>query len=163
LTLVLGLLTLLSLGLMLWQGWLALRFPLHRRNPVVSPAPGLTLLKPIKGCDAHTEACLRSWLEQEYPGPVQFLFGVAAEEDPACALVRRLIAQYPRHDARLVVCPRSIGPNAKVSILAALEPLVRHPVALVSARMCGRPGISSPTCLPSWRGPARAWPVVFIV
>jgi ceramide glucosyltransferase len=132
LTFILGLLTLLSLGLTLWQGLLALRFPLHRREPMVTPAPGLSLLKPLKGCDAHTEACLRSWLDQDYPGPLQFLFGVASEEDAVCAMVRRLIAEYPHRDARLAVCPRSIGPNAKVSTLTALEPLARQETVVVS-------------------------------
>jgi hypothetical protein len=55
---------------------------------VQSSLPGLTLLKPLKGCDAETKNCLRSWFLQSYPGPVQILLGVASAEDPVCALAR---------------------------------------------------------------------------
>ncbi|HEY5913906.1 MAG TPA: glycosyl transferase, partial [Verrucomicrobiae bacterium] len=74
----LGGLTLLSLILLLWQWLAAWRFPLHRRVRTPSYSPGVTLLKPLKGCDPSTEACLRSWFTQDYPGPVQILFGVAS-------------------------------------------------------------------------------------
>src|SRR5687767_1352766 len=83
-TVTLALLTLLSFGLLLWQALVAWRFPLHQRVADESFAPAITLLKPLKGCDEHTADCLRSWLEQEYRGPVQILFGVARENDPVC-------------------------------------------------------------------------------
>jgi ceramide glucosyltransferase len=131
-TVILGILALLSALLGLWQWVLAVRFPLHRRGPSPPGAPGVTLLKPLKGCDGETEACLRSWLDQDYAGPVQILFGVASEQDPACLVVHRLIAASPGRDARLVVCPDSIGPNAKVSTLAALEAQAAHEWVVVS-------------------------------
>jgi len=84
-------LALLSLILALWQ-WLEGRlFPLHRREADTSFTPNVTLLKPLKGADAETAACLRSWLTQDYRGPVQVLFGVASAEDPACGIVRELL------------------------------------------------------------------------
>jgi ceramide glucosyltransferase len=132
LTVVLVLLALLSSGLVVWQWVVAMRFPLHQRLGSSSLAPGVTLLKPLKGCDAETETCLRSWFEQDYAGPVQLLFGVAATEDPVCEVVRRLIAEHPGCDAWLEVCPTPIGPNAKVSTLARLQFLTRHPLLVVS-------------------------------
>ena len=66
---VLAVFALLSLGLLLWQFLVALRFPLHRRQVDPGFAPGVTLLKPLKGCDAETTSCLRSWFEQRYAGP----------------------------------------------------------------------------------------------
>jgi ceramide glucosyltransferase len=132
LTLILGMLTLLSLALTAWQGIVALRFPLHRRAPTAPRLPGMTLLKPLKGRDAQTEACLRSWLDQQYPGPRQFLFGVASGQDPVCGLVRQLLAGYPELDAQLAICGESFGPNAKVSTLIGLEGLIRHEVVVVS-------------------------------
>lgn len=122
----------LSLLLLFWQWVEAWRFPLHRQRRVEDWAPSLSLLKPLKGCDAETETCLRSWLAQDYPGSVQFLFLVAAEDDPAAPLVRRLIAEHPSQDVELVVCPRRLGPNSKVSKLAQATARLKHDVVVVS-------------------------------
>lgn len=125
-------LALISFVLTLWQWLEATRFPLHQRVAGASFAPAVTLLKPLKGCDSETEACLRSWFQQEYPSPVQILFGVASDADPVCALVRRLMAEFPEADAELVICPRQLGPNAKASTLAHLQPRAKHSVLVVS-------------------------------
>jgi ceramide glucosyltransferase len=156
---ILAAITLVSLLLLLWQWEVARRFPLHRRSaehrlgawkspqansptpedlqPSESPAltpvplPAVTLLKPLKGCDAATETCLRSWLTQDYPAPIQVLFGVAAN-DPVCGIVRRLLAEFPELDIALVVCGPLTGANAKVSKLAELEILAKHEVLVIS-------------------------------
>ena len=122
----------LSLGLLLWQWLEAICFPVHRRAPGRVTAPAVTLLKPLKGADAETTACLRSWFAQDYPGPVELLFGIHTQDDPAGEVVRALQHEFPRADARLVVCPERLGPNSKVSKLAQLEPLARHDVLVIS-------------------------------
>jgi len=125
-------LALLSLGLTLWLWIVARRFPLHQRLADKSFAPAVTLLKPLKGCDTETAACLRSWLAQDYLGPMQFLFGVAAADDAVCEVVRTLLAEFPQRDAQLVVCPEALGANAKVSTLIQLERRARHEVIVIS-------------------------------
>ncbi|MBN2506046.1 MAG: bacteriohopanetetrol glucosamine biosynthesis glycosyltransferase HpnI [Verrucomicrobia bacterium] len=132
LTLPLAGLTLLALALLLWQWTVALRFPLHRRTHPPPPALPVSVLKPLQGCDPATADCLRSWLEQDYPAPVQFLFGVASPADPACDVVRALLARHPEADAQLVVCPEKLGPNAKVSTLVQLERHARHQARVIS-------------------------------
>lgn len=119
-----GMLTLISLGLNVWQWLAAQRFPLHQPVPPAKYLPPVTLLKPLHGYDAHTWTCLRSWLVQDYSAPVQILFGVKDADDPVCEVVRRLIAAFPERDARLVICPETLGPNPKVSTLMQLEPLI---------------------------------------
>ena len=128
----LGFLALLSLTLTVWQFIVAARFPLHRRATPPDNLPAVTLLKPLKGADAETEDCLRSWLTQDYTGALQVLFGVASEEDPVCSLVLRLLAESPQRDARLVICEERLGGNSKVSKLAQMECLARHDVLVVS-------------------------------
>ncbi len=128
----------LSLVLILWQWLAARRFPLHQRLPAdprpPSPVtfPSLTLLKPLKGCDAFTEACLRSWFAQQYQGPVQILFAVASPDDPVCGIVRKLQQEFPAADSRLVICGPLLGTNAKVSQLVQLEPLIKHDRLVIS-------------------------------
>jgi ceramide glucosyltransferase len=132
LSFILGTLALLALALTFWQWYEGWRFGLHRRAAAPGFAPPLTVLKPLKGCDGETAACLHSWLAQDYPGPVQILFGVATAADPVCEVVRSLLAEFPRADAQLVLCPAALGPNAKVSKLAQLEPLAKHELLIVS-------------------------------
>jgi ceramide glucosyltransferase len=130
---ILGVLSLLSLALGIWQLAVALRFPLHRRLDQPRFTPGITLLKPLKGCDARTRECLASWLTQDYPaGPRQILFGVASADDPVCDLVRQLIAQHPGCDAQLVLCPEQLGANAKVSQLVQLHRRTSQEVVCIS-------------------------------
>jgi ceramide glucosyltransferase len=126
-------LAVLSFGIVTWQFIAAQRFPLHRRSPNPGFAPGITLLKPLKGLDPdHSEQCLTSWLTQDYAGPQQFLFVVADANDPVVPLVQRLITAHPHHDARLLIFPERVGANAKVSKLAQAEGLIAHHLVLVS-------------------------------
>ena len=125
-------LALLSLGLTLWQWLAARRFPLHQRVADKSFAPAVTLLKPLKGCDPETAACLRSWFTQVYAGQIQIIFGVADAADPVCATVQKLIAEFPQRDAQLVLCPEELGSNAKVSTLVQLERRAAHEILVIS-------------------------------
>jgi ceramide glucosyltransferase len=129
---ILAVLASLSLALALWQWFATGRFPLHQRVPDLAFAPDITLLKPLKGCDETTAESLRSWLNQQYTGRTQILFGVADATDPVCGIVRELIAKNPGCDAQLIVCDRLSGANAKVAKLVQLEKLARHDLILVS-------------------------------
>ena len=128
----LAFLTCLSAALTFWRWMVGIRFPLHRRVPAPAMPPPVTLLKPLKGADAQLRSCLESWLQQDYRGPVQILFGVASADDPAGAIVRELLADHPLADAQLVLCRQSLGANAKVSTLTQLQPLARHDLIVVS-------------------------------
>ena len=129
---ILGALAFLSLAVVLWQFVVAMRFPLHRRIPNPAFAPDITILKPLKGCDAETRGCLESWMSQRYAGRVQLLFGVHSADDPACDVVRELIAAHAEVDARLVICPKLLGANAKVSTLLHLQAGAKYEVIAVS-------------------------------
>jgi ceramide glucosyltransferase len=130
--LFLAVLSFLSFGVTCWRWVAAARFPLHRRASLPESLPGCTILKPLRGCDSETRSCLRSWLTQDYPGPVQILFGVAGPDDPACPLVRELLAEFPRADAHLIICPETLSVSGKISKLRQLEPLILHPLVAVS-------------------------------
>lgn len=129
---ILGCQALLSFALILWQWLVAFRFPLHRKRVVPATAPGVTLLKPLKGCDASTQGCLRSWFAQSYPGPVQILLAVASTADPVCEVVSGLLKEFPEADAQLVVCGPLKGANLKVSKLLELEGLAKHELLVIS-------------------------------
>jgi len=129
--LLLGL-TLTSCGINLWQFAATWGFPLHQRTGAAGFAPGITVLKPLKGRDRRSRDCLRSWFTHRHPGPVQLLFGVADPEDPICEVVAELLEEFKHANARLVICPENVCANPKFSTLAQLAPLAEHPIVVVS-------------------------------
>jgi len=122
----------LSLALTIWQVVVAMRFPLYQRVAAPDFAPGITILKPLKGCDSETAECLRSWLTQNYDGPFEVLFGVELASDPVCTVARRVMAEHPQCPAQLVICSERLGSNAKVSKLVQLERLAQYEMLCVS-------------------------------
>jgi ceramide glucosyltransferase len=122
----------LSFLLLIWQWVVACRFPLHRRSTEKLKAEGVTVFKPLNGFEPPLRACLESWFTQRYPGPLQLLFVVGSEADPVCAEVRQLMAAHPGVDAQLVRANPAAEANAKVSKLAAVQKLARHPWWVVS-------------------------------
>lgn len=102
-----------------------------RRGPLPNHTPPVTIFKPLKGLDEGLEQNLRSFFQLDYPA-YQLLFCVADADDPAVAIVDRLMREFPHHDAQLVVgCP-AFGLNPKVESLAAMNRYRKHDVLLIS-------------------------------
>lgn len=102
-----------------------------RRGLPADYTPPVTIYKPLKGVDEDLEANLLSFFRLDYP-EYQLIFCVADPDDPAGAVARRLIAEFPARDARLVVgCP-AFGLNPKVESLAAMERHRKHETILIS-------------------------------
>lgn len=67
--------------------------------------PSLTVVRPIKGLDAGARENLRAALDNGYPGPIETLFVLDDEDDPAVPLVREAIAAHRgRGAARILFC-----------------------------------------------------------
>jgi len=120
----------LSSALSIWQWFVAKKFPLHKRITDSNFTPAISILKPLKGCDDTTADSLESWLNQNYSGQIQILFGVADANDPVCTIIETLLQKYPKADAQLIVCAENLGANGKVSTLAQLEKLAKHDLIL---------------------------------
>ena len=105
------------------------RLRLRERRARHDPAP-LSILKPVHGRDPRFYEAIRSHAEQDYP-QYEILFGVKDPADPAVADIRRLQAEFPRRDIRLILSARD-APNGKVAVLADLAAEARHPVLLVN-------------------------------
>ncbi len=94
------------------------------------PAPPISILKPVRGRDPHFYEAIRSHAVQDYPR-YEILFGIADPQDAAADDIRRLIAEFPALDIRLVVTSTRF-PNGKVAVLADLAPLARYPLLLIN-------------------------------
>src|SRR6516162_7319090 len=80
--------------------------------------PGVTLLKPVAGDAPGLYANLLSFCDQDYSGPTQTLFGVHDPDDPAIAIIERLISERSTRNLELVVHTPEHRQNPKVANLA---------------------------------------------
>jgi len=144
--------------------WVARPCPNERGGEAV------TLLKPLHGAEPRLAENLGTFLVQEHDGPVQMLCGVNAPDDAALAVARGL-AETTQTEVTLWPGPRLGGGNGKIGNLAAMMPLARHPVLVLSdsdmavgpdylPRVLGtleQPGVGVVSCLYVGRGDAGIW------
>ena len=125
-------LTVAGMGYFLAAMLAARIFLIARRAPLPAFAPGVSVLKSLKGLDPGMIEAFRSHCRQSYSGEYELLFGVASLDDPAVAAVRQLIAEFPERTIRLVECPKRLGTNGKVSTLVQLAAHARHDFLLIN-------------------------------
>ena len=112
---------------------IASRIFLHqRRAPLPQFAPGVSILKSLKGTDPGMLEAFRSHCLQNYAGEFELLFGVASQDDVAVAIVEQLQAEFPELPIHLVMCPERLGTNGKVSTLAQLASHARYDFLLIN-------------------------------
>ncbi len=93
--------------------------------------PVLSVLKPLHGHDEGLDENLRTFFEQDYPD-FEILFAVESEDDRAVPVVRRLIAEFPKITARLLIAGTSPIPNAKVYSLRCMLAKSSHDLIVMA-------------------------------
>jgi ceramide glucosyltransferase len=126
-----SLITLASIFYFIAALWSARSF-MRRRGAGADFAPGVSVLKSLKGFDPGMYEAFASHCRQQYAGEYELLFGVADPNDPAVAAVERLKVEFPEREIRLIVCPEKLGLNGKVSNLAQMAPQARHEYLIVN-------------------------------
>ncbi len=132
-----------------------------QRGKDTGPGPrvGISVLKPLYGLDIGLYDNLASLCRQDYE-TFQIICGVADEDDPAAAVVRRLQRDFADVDVELVVDDRLYGANHKVSNLINMLRHARHDLIVIADsdirvsptyfssldRAVGRPGVGLATC-----------------
>ncbi|GAA4781083.1 bacteriohopanetetrol glucosamine biosynthesis glycosyltransferase HpnI [Stakelama sediminis] len=157
--------------LLLWGAMLIGRYRTAPHTAAPFDASAVTLLKPLYGAEPRLFENLATFIEQDWPAPVQMLCGVQRADDPAIAAVEALKARYPDADIELVVDPTVHGSNAKVSNLINLMRRARHDrIVLSDSDMAvprsylatlhhglEQPGVGAVSCLYRGRGDAGFW------
>lgn len=171
-----AMLALCGAGYALLAAFLAGRFMQGART-VASAYPAVTILKPLHLGEPGLSDNLESFFAQDYPGPIQIVFGVHDERDPAIAVVQALQARYPHRDTIIVADGALHGSNAKVSNLINMLPAARHDILVLSdsdihvsrrwlrhvTDALAGPGVGLVTCLYTGevvRGESRIWPTL---
>ncbi len=91
----------------------------RRSARTTQTSPPVTILKPLKGTDPEMYESFRSHCLQDYP-EYEIIFGVSDPGDPAVKLVERLKKEFPQRAIRMMVCPKNLGANTKVSNLVQM-------------------------------------------
>ena len=107
-------------------------FLVARRKPLAAFAPGVSILKSLKGLDPGMIDAFRSHCRQSYAGEYELLFGAASLSDPVVKAVQQLQAEFPTLPIKLIECPQRLGTNGKVSTLIQLVPHARHNFLLIN-------------------------------
>lgn len=81
-----------------------IRYRNRPRSPLATSlhAPGVSILRPLKGLDTNLYENLESTFTQEYPN-FEILISVAHRNDQALTVVRDLIAKHPHVNARIII------------------------------------------------------------
>jgi ceramide glucosyltransferase len=141
------------------------------RLAAASALPPVTLLKPLHFDRPGLEDDLDTFLAQDYPAPIQIVFGVQSESDPAIPVVRHLMARHPGIDMELVIDSRRYGSNAKICNLINMAEHAKHDTLVLSdsdisvshdyvAKVVGallQPGVGAVTCPYTGRPGANGW------
>ncbi|MGA8501728.1 MAG: bacteriohopanetetrol glucosamine biosynthesis glycosyltransferase HpnI [Candidatus Sulfotelmatobacter sp.] len=94
-------------------------------------SPPISILKPLKGTDPEIYESFRSHCLQDYP-EYEIIFGVSDPNDPAIESVKKLQREFPDRRIQLLVCPKILGANVKVSNLAQMLAEARHDYLIVN-------------------------------
>ena len=141
--------------------WTARRFA--RQAPPAPPTrwPDVSILKPLFRAEMLLSDNIETYFHQDYPGKIQFVFGVQDPNDSAIPVVRSLIARYPELDIQLVVNAARHGSNRKVSNLINMTHVARYSVIVAAdsdvavgpnylrtlAATLAQPSVGAVTCL----------------
>jgi ceramide glucosyltransferase len=137
----------------------------------------VTILKPLRGAEIGLRDNLETFFVQDYPAPVQIVFGVRDKDDLAVQVVRELQEKYPRSNTIIVANPALHGTNAKVSNLINMFPAAGHDVLVLSdsdiavppnwlrevTDALEEPGVGLVTCLYTGQAQTRTrrfWPAL---
>jgi ceramide glucosyltransferase len=111
---------------------MALRFfRRERARKLPDYAPGISVLKPVRGIDFGSYENFASFCRQEYP-EYEILFAVNDHADSAVPIIQCLIADFPERRIRLFVGAEHLGANLKVNNLARLAREAEHEILALS-------------------------------
>jgi ceramide glucosyltransferase len=106
-----------------------------RRPPDVTATgtgPAVTLLVPLFGDEPGLAENLRAFVDQDYSGGVQVVFGVHAANDAALPVATAVRDAFPAHEIAISVEAPPAVANPKVANLLAMLRFVRHDVLVLA-------------------------------
>lgn len=106
-----------------------LRQPFH--PAALASLPPVTVLKPLCGLEPGLEENLRSFCRQSHTN-YELLIGARDATDPALQVARRVAAEFPTIDIRIIPGATRLGENRKVNTLVHLATFARFDTFVVA-------------------------------
>jgi ceramide glucosyltransferase len=132
-----------------------------------SPWVKVSIVKPVRGANASSEKCFRSWIESQYPGEFEIIFSFQDPDDPALPIAKRLMTS---EKIKVIVNPILDGYSGKASNLehgskvATGEILIfsdadtlAGPQTLIEIVRLLLPGKVLVSCLPAHKNAQNFW------
>lgn len=115
-----------------WLVMLAARTTADRSESAANLHLGVTILKPLCGDEPLLATKLASFFSQDYGGPIQLIFGVREESDPALGSVYAAQRRFPHIDCAIIINPARHGSNNKLSNLINMAQQIKHPLIIIA-------------------------------
>ncbi|KAF2754852.1 hypothetical protein EJ05DRAFT_442938 [Pseudovirgaria hyperparasitica] len=95
------------------------------KNVSAADLPHITIIRPVVGIEPKLHQCLASTFQQIYPrNKLTLYFCISSRNDPALAVLERLLEDFPHFDAKILVESedpalqgdgrKKLGPNPKI-------------------------------------------------
>lgn len=119
-------------GFYLLSIWSAVSFFGERGRTSAEPfTPPISILKPCRGLDLEAYENFASFCRQNYP-EYEILFAVGDPQDPAVALIERILRDFPGVPIRLIRSVEAVGANGKVNKLIRLATEARYDLLVIN-------------------------------